>query len=91
MKSASLSTKESNNIRHRFITPSQEGEIDKAGRIAIPQTLRDHARLSKDCLILGVGTSIEIWDAEQYQAYQNSIEANLDDVLDKMSSADLFG
>jgi len=56
-------------IQRRILAPSQEVELDKAGRIAIPQSLREYAGLSKDCVILGISKYVEIWDAEAYRRY----------------------
>jgi MraZ protein len=56
-------------VRRRIIGPSQEVEIDKAGRIAIPQSLREFAGLNRDCVILGQFEYVEIWDAARYRAY----------------------
>jgi MraZ protein len=90
MQSGSLSMKKSNLVHHRFIVPAQELEIDKAGRVAIPQSLRDFAGLSRDCVILGNGKSIEIWDTEQYHSYQDANEEHLMEVLEEMGPVDLF-
>jgi MraZ protein len=60
-------------IRRRIIGPAQETEIDKAGRIAVPQSLREFAGLSRDCIILGLSDYIEIWDADRQRSY---LEAN---------------
>ncbi|GHT96936.1 transcriptional regulator MraZ [Spirochaetia bacterium] len=60
-------------VRRRIIGPSQEVEIDKAGRIAIPQSLREFAALSRDCVVLGQYEYVEIWDAARYRSY---IEGN---------------
>jgi MraZ protein len=49
-------------------------EIDKAGRIAIPQTLREFAELTRECIVLGLDTIVEIWNAEKYWAYMNGSE-----------------
>lgn len=56
-------------VLRRFISPAQEVEIDKVGRLSIPQSLRDYAGLKKDCVILGVNKYVEIWDAEIYKNY----------------------
>ncbi|MDR0624751.1 MAG: division/cell wall cluster transcriptional repressor MraZ [Treponema sp.] len=63
-------------IQHRFIVPSQPVEIDKAGRIALPPSLREHAALSKDCVVCGTGKRIEIWSADEYRAYCEANEPN---------------
>jgi MraZ protein len=60
-------------FRRRYFN-FKDVEIDKAGRIAIPQEYREFANLSKDCLVCGVGDYIEIWDKETYQ--KNYSETN---------------
>ncbi|MDR2900231.1 MAG: division/cell wall cluster transcriptional repressor MraZ [Treponema sp.] len=69
MESTSPFQARSRLVQRRIIAPAQEVEIDKAGRIAIPQSLREFAGLSKDCVILGIDKYIEIWDADQYRSY----------------------
>jgi len=64
--------REFNRRYHSF----KDVEIDKAGRIAIYQEYRDYANLTKDCIVLGVGDYIEIWDKETYRKhYSESNEA----------------
>jgi MraZ protein len=72
--SSSVFNSDSRNLRRRLIGPAQEVEIDKAGRIAIPQTLREHADLSRDCIVLGQDEYVEIWNADRYWAYLNGSE-----------------
>ncbi|MCX7025518.1 MAG: division/cell wall cluster transcriptional repressor MraZ [Spirochaetes bacterium] len=62
-------------VQRRIIAPAQEIEIDKAGRIAIPQSLRDFAGLAKECVILGLTKYIEIWDADEYRRYLEDNES----------------
>ena len=54
-------------LLRRLLAPAQEVEFDKAGRLSIPQILREYAGLSKDCVVVGVGRNIELWDAEAYR------------------------
>jgi MraZ protein len=56
-------------IQRRILAPAQEVEIDRLGRISIPQSLREFARLSRECVILGISKYIEIWNADDYRAY----------------------
>jgi MraZ protein len=56
-------------MQRRIIAPAQEVEIDRSGRIIIPNTLREFAGLKKDCIILGIQTYLEIWDEASYAGY----------------------
>jgi len=62
-------SKKDRSLLRRLIGPSQEVEIDKAGRIPIIQGLREWAGLSKDCIVLGQINYIEIWDEARFQQY----------------------
>lgn len=73
--STSLFHQQARIIQRRIIAPAQEVEIDKAGRIAIPQSLRDYAGLNKECVVLGITKRLEIWDAEAYKAWLDATEA----------------
>ena len=90
-KSAPLSLSKQMMVQHSFIAPKAEMEIDKAGRIAIPQDLRDFACLNRDCKILEVVNHLEIWDAEQYKAYEKAIESQLMEVLEEMLGSERSG
>ncbi|MCL1815422.1 MAG: division/cell wall cluster transcriptional repressor MraZ [Treponema sp.] len=74
---------------HRLSFSTSEAEIDKTGRIMVPQKFRDHGGLSKDCVILGAGIRIEIWDAVRYTEYEQRQEEQLEAVLEKMGPFNL--
>ncbi len=74
MESTSPFQAKSRMIQRRIIAPAQEVEIDKAGRIAIPQSLREFAGLSKECTILGIEKYFEIWDVGEYESYWDAKE-----------------
>ncbi|HOX32275.1 MAG TPA: division/cell wall cluster transcriptional repressor MraZ [Spirochaetales bacterium] len=78
IESTSLFAARARLVQRRILAPAQEVEVDKLGRIAIPQSLREFAGLSKDCVILGITKYIEIWDAEAYKKY---LEANESEFL----------
>lgn len=80
---STLSIEEADMLQHRFFIPF-EAELDKAGRIAVPQKLRDFAGLSKNCVVAGVNSRIELWDEEQYAAYEKMIDDQMGELLKKM-------
>ncbi|MFQ3249040.1 MAG: MraZ protein [Glaciecola sp.] len=46
---------------------AMEGEMDKSGRILIAPTLRQHAALDKQIMLVGQLNKFEIWDADNWQ------------------------
>jgi len=53
---------------------------DKQGRITIPQSLRDYAGLTRDCVVVGADTRIEIWDSVAWEAYLSGTEQSFVDL-----------
>ncbi len=75
MESASLFQSQSRSVLRRLVAPAQEVEIDKAGRVSIPQSLREYAGLEKECVILGINKYFELWDSKEYETYLGESEA----------------
>lgn len=67
-KSKALSSmkKEVKIFQRYYISAAIKGELDRQGRILIPTTLREHAGLSKEICIIGIGNKIEIWDRREW-------------------------
>jgi MraZ protein len=74
-------------LRRRLIGPAQEVEIDKAGRIAIPQTLREYAELVRDCIVLGQDDFVEIWDAGRHRLYDDGSDGDVEIAYEKLDRA----
>lgn len=51
-------------------------EVDKQGRILIPQTLRDFAGLEKDVVLAGNLNKIEVWNKEKWDENCNCDDIN---------------
>ncbi|MBR2571468.1 MAG: division/cell wall cluster transcriptional repressor MraZ [Clostridia bacterium] len=41
-------------------------ELDGQGRVLLPPTLRQHAKLERNVRFVGVGQYVEIWDEDRY-------------------------
>lgn len=72
-------TEQGRAIMRRFISPAVEVEIDKAGRLLIPQTLREVSNISKEIVICSMATYFEIWSKEEFDKYEgeSASEPNL--------------
>jgi len=86
MEKASPFNERNRLVLRRFIAPAQEVEFDKTGRLSIPQSLREYASLSKDCIILGVTKYLELWDADSYHAYLKDNEDSFRSAAEELSA-----
>ncbi|MCW3039979.1 MAG: MraZ protein [Solirubrobacterales bacterium] len=57
-----------------FQANSHDVDLDSAGRIMIPPRMLEHAGLTKDVVITGVRTRLEIWDRATWNAYNESLD-----------------
>jgi len=53
-------------LKRIYVSGAVECEIDDVGRILVPPTLRDHARLTKEVVWAGAGRYAELWDKEAW-------------------------
>ena len=42
---------------------------DRQGRVTVPASLREYAGLERDVVVVGNGSTCEIWNAESWSAY----------------------
>ncbi|MGI6727666.1 MAG: division/cell wall cluster transcriptional repressor MraZ [Anaerovoracaceae bacterium] len=78
-----ISSKEARAFVRYFFSSAVECEIDKQGRLNIPQHLREHARIDKELVTIGVMSRVEIWSKEEWIDYGNN-SLGYDDIAEKM-------
>ena len=49
-------------------------EIDKQGRVTLPPTLRDFGGISRDVVVTGQLSHVEIWDAGRWEQQSEQID-----------------
>jgi MraZ protein len=67
-----------------FFSGAAECELDKQGRVNIPNTLVEHAKLSKDCVVLGVSNRVEIWSKDVWESYFQASEDSFNEIAEKL-------
>ena len=73
----------------RFLMSGAERvEVDKQGRILVPTTLRDYAKLEKDVVLAGVAGKIEVWNKESWLG-ETACE-DIDDIAEQMADLGLM-
>lgn len=69
-----------------FLGNASDVEMDSAGRILIAPELRNAASLSRDVMLLGMGSHFEIWDAAKLaESEAQAITTGMPDVLNNFS------
>ncbi|MDX9842622.1 MAG: division/cell wall cluster transcriptional repressor MraZ [Aquabacterium sp.] len=58
-----------------FLGNAQDVDIDAASRVLVAPELRAAAGLSKDVMLLGMGSHFELWDAQRYAAHEAEVMA----------------
>lgn len=61
-----------------------DSELDKQGRILIPDYLREYAGLKKQTTVAGLYNRIEIWDSEIWKQYKAKTESASDEIAEKL-------
>lgn len=59
---------------HMLFSGASEEQIDKQGRITVPPSLREHAGLGKEVVLVGVSERAEIWDRAAWATYQRATD-----------------
>lgn len=68
-----------------MLAGAMDVEIDKQGRVVLPEYLRVFAGLKKNVVLAGLYNRAEIWDEEKWQAYKTQTEANSNEIAEKMA------
>jgi transcriptional regulator MraZ len=58
-----------------FLGNAMDVEIDGASRFLVSPELRAAAGLSKEVMLLGMGSHFELWDAQRYAAHEAEVMA----------------
>ena len=63
-----------------------ETEVDGAGRILIPEYLKDFAELRSRVVLAGVSDRIEIWNEKTWEEYKKRIEKSADQMAQALGN-----
>lgn len=73
-------------FRRVIVGEASECNCDKQGRILIPPTLRQYAKLEKEIVLVGVLKHFEIWSREQWTTEKEGLNS---DILKEELSTDI--
>ena len=64
----SLGTQDAREFERALFSSATDVDIDKQGRILLPEALRGRAALRKEVIFVGVRNRVEIWDRARWRA-----------------------
>ena len=86
LRTLPLTNKNARQFTRFFLAGAAACEVDKQGRILIPQVLREFAKLEKDVVLVGVASRIEIWSKEVWEESISTYDTDMDEVAENMEN-----
>jgi len=69
-----------------MLAGAMEVEIDKSGRVNVPEYLRNYAGLSKDVVVAGLFNRVEIWDRATWKSYSARTEEQGNEIAERLNA-----
>ncbi len=80
----SFTQKDARAFARFMLSGAAELEVDKSGRILIPDRLKEFAGLKSKVVIVGVSDRVEIWDEKAWKSYTKAVEKDADLLAEKL-------
>ena len=80
--------KDARNFVRIITSRASECEFDKLGRINIPLVLRKEGNLQKECVIVGAGDHIELWNSETWDHFYDDNIDHFDEISENIDDLD---
>lgn len=80
----SMGQKDSRGFTRFILGSAVESEFDSAGRVLIPDFLKEFAKLSSKIVVVGIGNRVELWSEKEWKTYKRGVEMNADTLAEKL-------
>lgn len=84
LKTLPMTSKDARAFVRFFFSGATECELDKSGRMSLPQNLREHAGLDKEVVVIGVSNRIELWAKEKWDDYMSDTAESYEEIAETM-------
>ncbi len=84
LRQAPVTSKSSRDYMRVMFAGAHDEIPDRQGRISIPPGLRTYAGLSKECVVIGANTRVEIWDSSSWNEYLTDREKGFAEVSEEV-------
>lgn len=82
LRALPMSNKDARKFVRFFLAGATQVQVDKQGRILLPNVLREFAKIEKDVVVVGVGGRAEIWSKDNWN--DTTTYDDMDDIASHM-------
>jgi len=79
-----ISQGEARSFTRHLLASAAEIDLDKLGRVLIPDYLKEYAGLQKNAVVCGLSNRLEIWDEKKWEEYKKAAEKGVEDIVSKL-------
>lgn len=72
-----------------MLAGAMDVELDKQGRIVIPEYLRGHAGMDKQVVLAGLYNRLELWDKTKWETYKTATEGEAVGIAEQLGEIGL--
>ena len=69
-----------------MLAGAMEVDLDKQGRVVIPDYLKEYAHLQKQVVVAGLYDRLELWDDERWQQFKKRSEKESDQIAETLGT-----
>jgi MraZ protein len=84
IRQAPVTSKAARDYQRMFMAKASDERPDKQGRVTVNADLRTYAGLDRECVVLGAGTRVEVWDATAWERYSAEQEGPFADLSEEV-------
>ena len=82
----SLGQGEARNLRRLLFSGAADMQLDRQGRILIPQNLREYAGLGDQVIVAGLNTHFEIWANARWNEVLDTLDVNASAIAEQLAA-----
>lgn len=86
LSTSSMLQSDARSFNRYLLGGAVEVDVDSAGRILVPDFLKDRAGLKDKVAVVGVHTRVELWDEITWKRYQKKVEADADSLAERLGT-----
>lgn len=85
-----IGPKDNRDFMRLFLSGAAEVELDKLGRILMPDFLKEYAGLKNETAVIGVFKRVEIWERTRWEDYKKEVERSSDKLAEKLGEVGAY-